>query len=1088
MNPCIYLIIIIVLLIILIHYKKIEDFTILTDNNPSVIKTIGESYQYPDCIGCLTTTGSKLKPNYLYNIIDDRCVKNNNQYNNNSELNALINYTGIPSTNFDSCVSNYNSMYSSVKGNYIIIFRRDNIKMKISHISIHERDINLVPFNANIFSTDFERKLDGTIIYPDSILNSPNSSITFESGSNSSKIIITLDKNYDIGYINIKHINVSDANTLNGAIVAVATIPDSDIVSESAQLVFYSIINDDNLDRIIYTYNHLDDLQNGINEKIPIINTWQLPCDICNKPSGELFKYHNYRTIDNIRCYKPLLDTINKTIFNSDIQDTVSFGSCSQVYDTRYMPAKGAIIQILRNSTNNLGFKISRIQIYSDYLNTTYDLSNNTSLSALAITYLNNSSLFDNVLDNIESTLLQTTSSMGSKIHINLGSNYNISGIGLKIPISEQNNMIGLKIYVIKVDDNNPFDNTLMKVTSVKMLTENDIISKYIEPGDVNSYTYLIALNTHIEDPISQYNDLIINNEVLYDPNNIYLSTYKNGSLYYQIPYTIYRTSSGRKILAKNKTDLTIINKIAASDAVTLFNIVPNDTALNSNNITTIPENNRSHILNPITARYIHISPSSSQTLEGAIQSINIYDMFKQSIRSNIIPSIIYTLPESTYSTYLSNVSTGTIGNGIILIDLGQNIQITFIEIIVSSIIKLTNAIISLITDIGNKTFTYTISNPQPTTYIITDNNLINIGGPNFLNKYAYPACLNMNICNNIAPNTYYISSDRCFKSKDIIGSCDNTCMSSLLDFTKLNRTTMSNIDTNFISCLTAKDTRFLPGPTLDDLSTSALTSLYGCYSLKLRLSSYTGPIILVKRSTDNLQKTFYADKDGKLNDQQDFNGISLDFWLGPSIGYIMTWFDQSGKGNDAIATTNPMNILKDSKGDYFLSGQGGKGINFGYNKTPNINSYISSNKSCTFIIKLGNIFKIPTNGETTLISMGPNTTTGGSIMYGIYGWNGIYMYISNGALILWLSTINPANSTRTIIYDSTFRVNEYINSVWASKTGGTLSKNVVASGNAIINNKYSIGNTFSPEADYYTVYLFNTNLNDTDRLLAEKF
>lgn len=1088
MHICIFSIIIIIILIIFISHEKIEEFKVSTnDITQGSSKDIGERYRYPGCIGCITTD-RMLKPKFMYDISDNRCIKNNDQYNNTNDLDSLITYDKLPSYDYISCETNLNSMYSSIRGRYIIIFRKDSIKMRINNISVHERDTTKPPFNATIFSTNIEKNPDGTFVYPDSVLNAMESNtLTFESGSNSSRIIISLDKNYDIGYIRIKHSNTSDAETLNGAVIAIATIADTDTTSESASIVFYTILNTIDTDRIIYTYNHLDALQSGIDQSFPIVNTWEMPCDTCTNSSGTLFKGHYYK--NGIRCFKPLLDTINKTIFNQDIQpsDIVNFNSCSSVFDTRYVPSRGAIIQILRGDSNDTGFRLSRIQIYSDYSNNKYDLTVNSSLSALATTYLNSTSLFDNLTDGTESTMLETTSSRNSKIHINLGSNYNISGIGLSVLKTEQTNLVGLKIYIISVDESNPFDSSLMRVTSVKTITANDVSTNFIESGDLNNYTYLLALNYHINDPIVQYTDLVINNEVVYDPSNRYLSTYKHDQIYYQIPYTIYRTINTRRVMAKSKIDSSVIlDKIAASDAVTLFNISSSSTDV-------VPVSNTSHILSPISGRYIQIVPTTSQTLENTIQTITVYNSLKNVIKT-VTPNVVYKIPESTYTNYLSNVNTGATEAGTIIIDLGQNTAITFIKLDILDTTKLTNATVNLVNDSGTKVFTYTLSSPQSTTYIITDNSPITVAGPHFINKYAYPACINLNLCNAVAPNTYYILNDtRCFKSNATIGTtCDNTCIANIQTFNKANRSTYPAIDSNFGTCGAAgTDTRFLPGPTLDDLSAGALASLFGCYSLKLRLSSYTGPVVNIRRSTDNVIKDFYANRFGVLNDRYDMTGMSLATWLGTAIGYVIIWYDQSGKANDASNTTggNLMNIIADASGNYYLTGASGSGLNLGYNKTPSIFSYFAGNVTSTVVMKLGTVRNKPTaNSERVLIYGGSGSST--SLIYGYYVYSGVtYLHTNDPGGIKFIGNINIGsldNCTLTYRYDGA-KTYSYLNSGYIFAVGS--SRNIIAGGNLVINNKVTLGGTTnSPNADFYNVYLFNSNLTDADRLIAEKF
>jgi hypothetical protein len=69
-------------------------------------------------------------------------------------------------------------------------------------------------------------------------------------------------------------------------------------------------------------------------------------------------------------------------------------------------------------------------------------------------------------------------------------------------------------------------------------------------------------------------------------------------------------------------------------------------------------------------------------------------------------------------------------------------------------------------------------------------------------------------------------------------------------------------------------------------------------YSLRALSSTYTGPLIKVRRSSDNLETDIYATYNGDL----DVNDLT-DFCSGTN-GFVTTWYDQSGKNNNAVQTT----------------------------------------------------------------------------------------------------------------------------------------------------------------------------------------
>lgn len=80
-------------------------------------------------------------------------------------------------------------------------------------------------------------------------------------------------------------------------------------------------------------------------------------------------------------------------------------------------------------------------------------------------------------------------------------------------------------------------------------------------------------------------------------------------------------------------------------------------------------------------------------------------------------------------------------------------------------------------------------------------------------------------------------------------------------------------------------------------------------------VATYSGPIINVRRSSDNVTADFYTDaKQTYLTTGINGTGTTYASWIGANTGYITKWYDQSGKGNHATnsttGTTQP-NITK---------------------------------------------------------------------------------------------------------------------------------------------------------------------------------
>lgn len=77
------------------------------------------------------------------------------------------------------------------------------------------------------------------------------------------------------------------------------------------------------------------------------------------------------------------------------------------------------------------------------------------------------------------------------------------------------------------------------------------------------------------------------------------------------------------------------------------------------------------------------------------------------------------------------------------------------------------------------------------------------------------------------------------------------------------------------------------------------------CYSMRLYNASYGGPVVRVRRSTDNVQSDFYTDStQSYLSTGAGNTGTSYASWISSGTGYITTWYDQSGNGNNAANAT----------------------------------------------------------------------------------------------------------------------------------------------------------------------------------------
>jgi hypothetical protein len=90
--------------------------------------------------------------------------------------------------------------------------------------------------------------------------------------------------------------------------------------------------------------------------------------------------------------------------------------------------------------------------------------------------------------------------------------------------------------------------------------------------------------------------------------------------------------------------------------------------------------------------------------------------------------------------------------------------------------------------------------------------------------------------------------------------------------------------------------------PTID----VPLTVFMGCYSVRLLISTYTGPVFQLRRSSDNVLQTFYTDStQSYLTTGANNTGTTYATWIGANTAYVSIWYDQSTNARNASNTTN---------------------------------------------------------------------------------------------------------------------------------------------------------------------------------------
>ena len=143
------------------------------------------------------------------------------------------------------------------------------------------------------------------------------------------------------------------------------------------------------------------------------------------------------------------------------------------------------------------------------------------------------------------------------------------------------------------------------------------------------------------------------------------------------------------------------------------------------------------------------------------------------------------------------------------------------------------------------------------------------------------------------------------------------------------------------------------------------------------------GALLEITRSSDNLVKNFYYDSNNELSlNSKDWNGTTLSSWIGSDDGFVRTWYDQSGNGNDAQNITPSLQPKIVSSGSILTLGTGAKPcINFNddYLNTPLQNDF----QGFLDVYKSWNSTKTYNDNQITL-----GSTTSGSIAYQYSGAN----------------------------------------------------------------------------------------------------
>jgi hypothetical protein len=346
-------------------------------------QSLEETYAYP-CDDCLNVARNNIRPYSIYNLSEDRCVKNpTNTYINKADLDSINNYTSTYNNdNLIACSDAYNTLTGFITGRYIKIARTSgNLEFKMNHISVHARAYTSLYTGAFIYASHMTSTGISTYSYPSKILNS-DSGITFSTiPSNSGYIMIDLLSNREIGFIDIKHANAEDAATLGGSTITVykaAYIGTSTIVDTKMgeKLLVKNIPTNTSLNLRIYLQSRpgtTTGIKESIIQRFPftsgttsITNFTDFGCAI-----GQNCLIMNYEYTADTRCFIPTQTGITSNNLDLAFNKTISeenmdnfFRSCVTDDDTRKASPLGRWVRIQNEATTLSDVIITRIAVY----------------------------------------------------------------------------------------------------------------------------------------------------------------------------------------------------------------------------------------------------------------------------------------------------------------------------------------------------------------------------------------------------------------------------------------------------------------------------------------------------------------------------------------------------------------------------------------------------------------------------------------------------------------------------------------------------------------------------------------------------
>lgn len=249
----------------------------------------------------------------------------------------------------------------------------------------------------------------------------------------------------------------------------------------------------------------------------------------------------------------------------------------------------------------------------------------------------------------------------------------------------------------------------------------------------------------------------------------------------------------------------------------------------------------------------------------------------------------------------------------------------------------------------------------------------------------------------------------------------------------------------------------------VDTMTSGAQSSMYVIYHTRSVRSAYTGPVMKIRRSSDNAEIDVKSDPFYNWT-VVNANKDTLDTWLGADTAYVRTWYDQSGNARHATQTNTTYQPTLDLT-NRLVDFAGTKYFDLPSDAMPGANS------SSTIVLKHG------TWSGSHLFSSGPQSTTTDS--------NNLYKsstsYVNNWGTgsAFTFGTVTTGNVI-TIKYDQTNRT-AYTNGT-STSTQASTSHNQ-QSGSSYLG---GVGSSNSFDGQLYFFYVANSAFSNADRAIPE--